>query len=124
MMAAARCIATLNTKCDDLAEPHPKAHPNLRDSVENSTCKRLSLLRECVADDNEADGEQNVGAEGRGDLRPEGKVPVVPGRVQKCHGERRASTDDARASNEPASGYAVHKGTDQKTENDACDQVG
>lgn len=123
MMAAARCIATLYAKCDDLAQPHSQAHTDLRNSVEHRACQRLSFLRERVADDDETDSEQNVSAEGSGDLRPECKVPVVPGRVQECHGEGRASTDDARASNEPASGYAVHKGTNQQTENDACDQV-
>lgn len=123
-MVAAFGITALNAKGDDLAQPHPETHPDLRNSVEDCTCQSLCLLWKRVANDDEANGEKNISAEGSGDLCPESKVPVVPSRVQKCHGERRASTDDTRASDEPASGYAVYERTNQQTEDHACDQVG
>jgi hypothetical protein len=87
-------IFALNTKRNNLAHSHAERQSDLSNSVEHGSCKRLCFLRHCVAHNDEADGEEDIVAERCRDLRPEGEVPVIPCRIEKCHGEGRERADD------------------------------
>jgi hypothetical protein len=87
-----------NTQRHDLAAPHAKRRTKLGSRIEHSTSQRLRLLRKAVADDDESYSKEDVNAEGREDLRPEGQVPVVPRGIEQCHDERAAGADDGTAS--------------------------
>jgi hypothetical protein len=87
-----------HTQRHDLAAPHTKRRTELGSRVEHSTSQRLRLLRKAVADDDESYSKEDVNAEGREDLRPEGQVPVVPRGIEQCHDERAAGADGGAAS--------------------------
>lgn len=119
-----RSTRTHNAKCDDLTHANPQRHPKLPGSVEHRTSEALRLLREAVADNDKANGEENICTERGEDLRPEDKVPVLPGGIHERHDEGRNGADERGADDEPARGKAVHHEADGEVDDDAGDEAG
>lgn len=120
----ATLLVAHDTQCDDLATPHTESHAELGRGVEHGASEGLRLLWEAVTDNDEANGEQHVYAEGREDLRPEGKVPVVPGWVEQSHDEWTARADEGAPSNEVERGDAVHECAYEDVYQDAHGKAG
>lgn len=95
----------------------------MSNGIKHRASESLRVLRETVADDDQADGEEHVCAEGREDLRPEREFPVRPGGVHEGHEERRQRADECRATNEEARGHAVHEHAYDDVKCDAGSEV-